>query len=66
MKIKSAIGNKVLNSNSNFTIQVKVETEDGFFRGSSPAGESNSKYEVLQFRGDLDSEIREFNTFLSG
>lgn len=66
MKIKSATANKVLNSNSNFTIQVKIETENGFFRGSSPAGESVSRYEVSPFKGGLDEEIKKFNELLNG
>ncbi len=64
MKIKSAAAQKILNSNSNYTIQVKVETESGFFRGSSPAGESTSQYEVAQFGSGIDAEIKNFNDFL--
>lgn len=64
MKIKSAMTQKILNSNSNYTVQVKIETESGVFRGSSPAGESTSIYEIAQFNGGLDEEIKRFNDFI--
>ncbi len=64
MKIKNAIALKILNSNSNFTIQVDIESDSGKFRGSSPAGESVSEFEVAQFKEGLDSEIDKFNRFL--
>lgn len=65
MRVINANAAKILNSNSNFTIQVKVETASGVFRGSSPAGESTSRYEVEQFKGGLDEEIQKFNAFLT-
>ena len=66
MEIKDIKAIKILNANSNFTAEVEVETENGRFRGSSPAGESNSMYEVNQFGGDIDKELQQFNGFLSG
>ncbi|MCL4399447.1 hypothetical protein M1293_03015 [Candidatus Parvarchaeota archaeon] len=64
MEIKKATSRKILNANSNFTIQVELETENGTFKGSSPAGESVSKYEVSQFSENIDKEIEQFNAFL--
>lgn len=64
MKIKSAKAMKILNSNSNYTVQVSVETDAGVFKGSSPAGESTSQFEVKQFSGGIDDEIKAFNDFI--
>ena len=65
MLINGLTARKILNSNSNFTIEVKLSTHKGLFRGSSPAGESTSKYEVSQFSGGIDSVVDGFNKFLS-
>ena len=64
MEIKGIKALKILNANSNFTVEVIINTEKGQFRGSSPAGESNSKYEVNQFSKSIDEEIISFNTYL--
>lgn len=64
MKINSAKAVKILNSNSNFTVQVNVITDLGTFRGSSPAGESVSEFEVTPFKEGVDQEISAFNKFL--
>ncbi|MCW1301552.1 MAG: hypothetical protein OH316_00220 [Candidatus Parvarchaeota archaeon] len=66
MKIKNVVSRKILNSNTNYTIEVKLVTENGLFRGSSPAGESTSEYEVKQFKEDIDQIVSKFNTFLKG
>jgi enolase len=66
MKIKEVISSKIINSNSNYTIQVKIDTENGVFRGSSPAGESTSQYEISQFKDNIDNVIKSFNQFLKG
>ncbi len=64
MEIKEIKALKILNANSNFTVEVVLNTEKGRFRGSSPAGESNSKYEVNQFSRSIDDEIASFNAHL--
>ena len=64
MEIKEIKALKILNANSNFTVEVMLTTEKGKFRGSSPAGESNSKYEVNQFSKGIDDEIKNFNEYL--
>ena len=64
MEIKEIKALKILNANSNFTIEVMVTTDKGKFRGSSPAGESNSKYEISQFKNSIDYEIKNFNDYL--
>jgi enolase len=64
MKINSINASKILNSNSNYTVQVKIETTSGIFHGSSPAGESTSQYEVRQFNDDIDKEIKKFDQFI--
>ncbi len=64
MLIKNLSVMKILNSNSNFTVQVKLTSERGVFRGSSPAGESNSKYEVDPFKSEIDDIVSDFNGFL--
>ncbi len=64
MEIKNAKALKILNANSNFTVEVIVTTDKGDFRGSSPKGESNSKYEVDQFKKGIDEEIIAFNEYL--
>ncbi|EFD92504.1 MAG: Phosphopyruvate hydratase [Candidatus Parvarchaeum acidophilus ARMAN-5_'5-way FS'] len=64
MEIKNARAIKIINANSNFTIEVIIETKCGNFRGSSPKGESNSKYEVEQFSKGIDQEISAFNEYL--
>ncbi len=66
MEIKEASAIKILNANSNFTVEVIIKTERGKFRGSSPKGESNSKYEVNQFKNGIDEEINAFNNYLKG
>jgi len=65
MRIVDISCRKILNSNTNYTIEVKVHTGDGIFRGSSPAGESTSQYEVKQFKLSLDSTVSKFNAFIS-
>ncbi|MCL5976383.1 MAG: hypothetical protein M1580_02185, partial [Candidatus Parvarchaeota archaeon] len=64
MEIKEIKALKILNANSNFTVEVMLTTDKGKFRGSSPAGESNSKYEVNQFSKGIDDEIKNFNDYL--
>ena len=64
MEIKRIKALKILNSNSNFTVRVVLNTDKGVFRGSSPAGESTSKYEVTPFVEEVDKEIGKFNDFL--
>ena len=64
MEINRAKALKILNSNSNFTVRVVLNTDKGVFRGSSPAGESTSKYEVTPFGEEVDKEIGKFNDFL--
>lgn len=64
MKIKNAKAFKILNSNSNFTVQVNITSDAGVFKGSSPAGESVSAFEVTPFKEGLDQEISAFNDFL--
>ncbi len=64
MEITSLNALKILNANSNFTIEVILRTKQGEYRGSSPAGESNSMFEVSQFSTGIDKEIEEFNEFL--
>ena len=66
MKIKGIESRKILNSNTNYTIEVKLKTERGLFRGSSPAGESTSMYEVKQFKESIDQIVEKFNSFLKG
>jgi Enolase len=66
MKIRDATVLKILNANSNSTAEVEIETENGVFRGSSPAGESNSMYEVNQFGESIDKELQSFASFLKG
>ena len=66
MKIEGIESRKILNSNTNYTIEVKLRTKDGLFRGSSPAGESTSMYEVKQFKESIDQIVQKFNSFLSG
>ncbi len=64
MEILNLKALKILNANSHFTVEVMLKTSQGVFRGSSPAGESNSMYEVSQFTTGIDKEIEEFNDFL--
>ncbi len=64
MKIKNAKCMKILNSNSNFTVQVSIASDSGVFKGSSPAGESVSSFEVVPFKEGIELEIEAFNVFL--
>ncbi len=64
MKIVSINCRKILNSNTNFTIEVKLISEKGVFKGSSPAGESTSEFEVKQFSHPIDEVVDKFNNFL--
>ncbi len=64
MKISKAFAHKILNSNSNYTVEVILFSRGIKFRGSSPAGESTSKYEVSGFSQGIDSAISEFNNYL--
>ena len=64
MKIEVLKAIQILNANSNPTVEVMLETERGKFRGSSPKGESNSRYEVNQFSKSVGEEISSFNEYL--
>ena len=64
MEIKEIKALQILNANSNFTAEVILRTENGYYRGSSPAGESNSKYEVDQFKKSVEEETAEFCDYL--
>jgi enolase len=64
MKIEGLKAIQILNANSNPTVEVMLETERGKFRGSSPKGESNSRYEVNQFSKSVGEEISSFNEYL--
>ncbi len=64
MEIKEIKALQILNANSNFTVEVVLKTDKGVFRGSSPKGESNSRYEVSQFKKGVEEEINGFNVYL--
>lgn len=66
MKITKAYSRKVLNSNSNYTIEVVIISRGVVFRGSAPAGESTSKYEVGGFSQGIDATVADFNKLLAG
>jgi len=50
VKIKKIKANEILDSRGNPTLQVKVETEKGFFVSSVPSGASKGKNEAVELR----------------
>jgi len=56
-KIKKVKAREILDSRGNPTVEVKIETNDGFFVSSVPSGASTGKYEVVELR---DKEKRYF------
>jgi len=54
-KIKKISAREILNSRGNPTIEVFLETEDGFFISSVPSGASTGKYEAVEL---IDNEKR--------
>ncbi|MCW1293702.1 MAG: hypothetical protein QXV66_01870, partial [Candidatus Rehaiarchaeum fermentans] len=63
MKITNAVARKILNSNSNFTVEVEIRSNSNIFKGSAPAGESTSKYEIQDNLG-INAGIEYLNSFL--
>ena len=62
LKIKKIYARKILNSASEFAIEVTVETEKGIFKSSAPKGTSKGKHEVKEYVGGIDSAIKNVNT----
>ncbi|MCW1302456.1 MAG: hypothetical protein QXX36_02430 [Candidatus Rehaiarchaeum fermentans] len=63
MRITNAVARKILNSNSNFTVEVEIRSNSNIFKGSAPAGESTSKYEIQDNLG-INAGIEYLNSFL--
>ncbi len=57
MKIKSVIAKKIKDSRGEETIEVKIETNLGFFSSSAPNGKSKGKNEVKSYKKSLDEDI---------
>ena len=62
MKVKNITARKILNSISNYTLEVSVKTEKGLFKASVPSGTSKGKYEVKDYIGGIDTAVKNVNT----
>lgn len=56
MSVKSVVGSYVYDSRGNPTVEVELETEDGFFRAIVPSGASTGIHEALELR-DKDKSM---------
>ena len=57
MLIKEVTGEEIIDSRKEKTIEVRIITDLGEFKASSPSGKSTGKYENAPYKKSLNDDI---------